>query len=506
MTLVRSLPLLVLAALSFAPEIDPAGLKNEVESYVQANQKKILTELMEILSIPDLASDSQNIRRKAEKLRQMLAARGLFAELLETEGNPLVYGELTVPGACRTILFYFHYDGQPVDPTRWMQEDPFRPILRDGKLEDGAREIDLVALDHFERDWRIYARSASDDTSPIVAVLTALDAIRSVGAQPSSNLRIVLDGEEEAGSPSLIPAIDKYRDKLQADLMLILDGPIHPSRRPTLVFGARGILSLDLTVYGPKFPLHSGHYGNWAPNPAMRLAQLLASMKDEKGRVVIEGFYDGIDLTEEDRRVLESVPDDHEALMELFGFSEPDAVGGSLQEAIQYPSLNVRGLRSAWVGDEARTIVPDRAVAAIDVRLVAETKGEDLYEKILAHVRGQGYHVVDEDPDDATRARHSRIVKVAWSAEEAFRTPVTHSQAAPLIAALAGVWGEDPVVIRTMGGTVPISPFILSLGFPAVGVPVVNFDNNQHSPNENLRLGHFFDGIVTFAALLTLAP
>ncbi len=504
MSIVRPLLLLVFATSSFTAEIDPATLRSDVESYVQVHQKKILAELVEILSIPDLAADSRSMRRKAEKLRQMLAARSLSAELLETGGNPLVYGELTVPGAHRTILLYFHYDGQPVDPAKWKQEDPFRPILRDGKFEDGGREIDLEALDRFERDWRIYARSASDDTSPIVAVLAALDAIRSLGAQPSSNLRIILDGEEEAGSPNLIPAIGKYRDKLQADLMLILDGPMHPSGRPTLVFGARGILSLELTVYGPRFPLHSGHYGNWAPNPAMGLARLLASMKDGKGRVVIEGFYDGIHLTEEERQVLESVPDDHETLMDLFGFSEPDAVGASLQEAIQYPSLNVRGMRSAWVGDEARTIIPDRAVAAIDIRLVAETKGQDLYEKTLTHIRGQGYHVVDEDPDDATRARHSRIVRVRWSAEEAFRTPVTHPQAGNLIAALAGVWGKEPVVIRTMGGTVPISPFIQALGFPAVVVPVVNFDNNQHSPNENLRLGHFFDAVVTFAALLTL--
>ena len=504
MFLVRSLPLLIFATSGFAAQNDPTTLRSDVESYVQANQKRILTELMETLSIPDVAADSQNIRRKAETLRQMLSARGLSAELLETGGNPLVYGELSVPGAQRTILLYFHYDGQPVDPTKWKQEDPFQPILRDGKLEDGGREIDLLALDRFERDWRIYARSAADDTSPIVAVLAALDAIRSLGAQPSSNVRIVLDGEEEAGSPNLIPAIGTYRDKLLADLMLIMDGPMHPSRRPTLVFGARGILTLELTVYGPRVPLHSGHYGNWVPNPAMRLAQLLASMKDEKGWVVIDGFYNGIHLTEADRQVLESVPDDHEALMKLFGFSEPDAVGDSLQEAIQYPSLNVRGLRSAWVGDEARTIVPDRAVAAIDIRLVAETKGKDLYEKTQAHIRGQGYHIVDEDPDDATRARHSRIVKVTWSAEEAFRTPVTHPQAGPLIAALAGVWGEEPVVIRTMGGSVPISPFIQALGFPAVVVPVVNFDNNQHSPNENLRLGHFFDAVVTFAALLTL--
>jgi acetylornithine deacetylase/succinyl-diaminopimelate desuccinylase-like protein len=481
---------------------NPAELKDQVDAYVRAHQKEIMEELVELLSIPDVAADRENIRLKAERLREMLAARGFSAELLETEGNPLVYGELRSPGAEGTLLLYCHYDGQPVDPSRWEQENPFQPVLRDGKLEDGARDIDFVGTTQFEPDWRLYARSASDDTSPIVALLVALDAIRASDKQPTSNLRVILDGEEEAGSPSLTPAIDRYRDKLEADLMLILDGPNHPSGRPTLVFGARGILSLELTVYGPKFPLHSGHYGNWAPNPAMRLAQLLASMKNDDGRVTIEGFYGGIEIPDEDRRAMDSVPDDHEALMELFGFAQPDAVGRSLQEAIQYPSLNIRGLSSAWVGGEARTIIPDRAVAAIDIRLVAETSGERLYEKVQGHIEGEGYLVVAEDPDDATRARHPKIVKVAWAVAEAYRTPLNDPQAERLTGSLTRTWGQEPVRIRTSGGTVPISPFIQALGFPAIGVPIVNFDNNQHSPNENLRLGHFFDGIVTIAALL----
>jgi len=280
---------------------------------------------------------------------------------------------------------------------------------------------------------------------------------------------------------------------------------LHQSNRPTVVFGARGIMTIDLTVFGPRVPLHSGHYGNWAPNPAMRLAQLLASMKDPDGRVVIEGFYDGIDFTPDDQRVLDEVPDDLGELKRTLGFSEADKVGETLQEAIQFPSLNVRGLQSAWIGGEARTIVPDRATAAIDVRLVRETKPDDLYGKILGHIEAQRFHIVSEDPDDATRAAHARIVKVIRrGSTSAYRTDINNPIATQVVSAISAVWDGPIVQKRTSGGTVPIAPFIEVLGFPALGVPTVNFDNNQHSPNENVRLGHFFDGMVTFAAIFTM--
>ena len=496
----------MLATLALSAALAAADLKTTLDTYVHANEAKIVGELVELLSIPNVAADRPNIRKKAEFLRALFQKRGLAPEILETEGNPLVYGERRVPGAKRTVLYYIHYDGQPVNPALWKQENPWKPILRDGRMEAGAKEIPgLETREHFEPDWRIYARSASDDCSPIVALLTALDALDAAKIAPTSNVKIVLDGEEEAGSPSLTPAIARYRDKLAADLMIILDGPVHASNRPTLVYGARGNLTVNLTVYGPKFALHSGHYGNWIPNPAIRLAQLLATMKDDRGRVVIPGFYDGIKISPEDRKTLASVPDDEKALLKLFGVSEPDLVGESLQEALQYPSLNVRGLESAYVGAQARTIIPDQATAAIDVRLVKETSGAALFEKIRAYVLKQGYHVVEQDPDDERRARYPKIAKLASPRGEgmnAYRTEMSDPQAQTLSSALARILGEEPVRIRTSGGTVPIAPFIEALGFPAVSVPVVNFDNNQHGENENLRVGHFFKGILIIGATL----
>lgn len=486
----------------------PADLKDRIDAYVSANQRAILSELVELLSIPNIASDRERIRENADFLRRLLERRGFGAEVLETEGNPLVFGELRVPGATRTLLIYSHYDGQPVDPAAWKQPTPFTPILRDGRLEDGGKEIPgFAALDRFEPGWRLYARSASDDKSPIVAFCAALDALTASGLRPTSNLKVILDGEEEISSPSLVPAIARYRAKFGADAMLILDGPVHPSGKPTLVFGARGIVAFSLKVFGPRFALHSGHYGNWAPNPAMRLAQLLATFKDDEGRVLVDGFYAGVDpLRPEEQQMLDAVPDDPAQLKALFGISAPEHPTRTLQEGLQVPSFNVRGLSSAFVGDNARTIVPDSAEADIDVRLVKETPALAMLDKIRAHIRKQGYHLVTEDPDAATRARYAKIVKmtVREPGTNAYRASPLLPVSQQLAGALQGLFGQPPVRIRTMGGTVPIAPFIDALGFPAISVPIVNFDNNQHGENENLRLGHFFKGIAILAGVLRM--
>ena len=481
-------------------------LREQVAAWVKSRQQRLLSELIELLSIPNVAADRPNIRRNAEHLQGMLALRGFKAELLETAGNPLVYGELTVPGATRTVLFYSHYDGQPVDPTAWKQENPFKPVLRTGRVDQGGENVALTPMPAtLEPDWRLYARSVSDDKSPIVALCAAIDALGELGLAPTANVRVILDGEEEASSPNLVPAIGKHREKLRADLMIILDGPIHSSGRPTIAYGARGIATLNLTVFGPRVGVHSGNYGNWIPNPAQTLAALLASMKDEDGRVTVRGFYDAVTpLSPEEQQIVDSVPDDATRMLGTFGVAGPEKAFPTLQRALQYPTLNVRGLASAHVGAGARTIIPDRATAAIDIRLVKETSAQELIEKLRAHVRAQGFHLVDTDPDDETRRRHSRIASVAVSETitNAFRTSPMDPQAQRVAQALEKAFGARPIQLRTLGGTVPIAPFIEALGFPAILVPVVNFDNNQHEENENLRLGHFFQAIEIVTAIL----
>jgi len=484
----------------------PAGLREFVRVWVNGHQPQIVGELIDLLSLPNVAADRANIRRNAEHLRGMLERRGFAAEILETSGNPLVYGDLRVPGATSTLLFYAHYDGQPVDPKAWRLADPFTPVLMTERLDRGGDAVsNPKTVVTFGSDWRIYARSASDDKAPIVALLAAVDALKSNGAAPSHNVRIILDGEEEASSPSLVPAIAKYRDKLAADVMVILDGPAHSSGRPTVAYGARGIVTLNLTVFGPKTGVHSGNYGNWVPNPAQRLAALLATMSDDDGRVLVAGFNDGIaPLTPEERKMLDDVPGDAAAVLKTFGLAAPSKAFPRLQDALQYPTLNVRGLVSAHVGAGARTIIPDRATAAMDIRLVKETSPASMVEKLRAHARAQGYHLVDGEPTDADRATYTKLAAMTVSASptNAFRTSPGDPHVRRIVSGIGATMGGPPVQLRTLGGTVPIAPFIQALGFPAILVPTVNFDNNQHEENENIRLGHFFTSIEIVAAIL----
>ena len=485
-----------------------AQLRRPVEQFVAGRQQQIVRELVELLSIPNVAADRDNARRNAALLEELLRKRGFTTEILKTDGNPLVFGELLVPGAQRTLLFYAHYDGQPVDPAQWNQASPFTPVLRNARLEDGGKEIpNFLTLQQFQPEARLYARSASDDKAPIIALLTALDALASMSVRPTSNVKVILDGEEEARSPGLAATMGRYREKYRADLMLVLDSPLHASGKPTLSFGARGNLVFQLTTFGPKFALHSGHYGNWAPNPAWDMTRLLASMKGANGRVLVDGFYDDVPpLSSEERQILAAVPDRQEDLMRFFGIGRTEQVGSNLQEALQYPSLNIRGLDSGGVGDQARTIIPDRATAEIDVRLVKETDPERMLQRILTHIRAEGFHVLmNAEPDDQTRARYPQIVRISRvESTNAFRTDMTLPESQALIRTLEQVWGEPPVRNRTMGGSVPIDFFIQALNIPAIVLPVVNFDNNQHSNDENLRLQNLWDAVVSFAATLQM--
>jgi len=462
----------------------PAATRAAVERWTAANRQPIVDELIALLRIPNVAADRANILRNVEFLEKAFARRGFATRRLETTGNPLFFAERRTPGATQTTLIYAHADGQPVDAKAWNQPDPFAPVLRDD---------------------RIYARSASDDKGPIVALLAALDALAASGIQPSTHLKVIIDTEEEASSPSLVPAVKQYRDLLAADMMLIFDGPIHSSGRPTLAFGARGIITATLTVFGPRSGVHSGNYGNWVPNPALRLSQLIASMKDDEGRVTVEGYYDDVaPLTAEERALLAAVPEDSAELMRTFGIAAPERAGRSLQDALQEPTLNIRGLASSFVGAGVRTIIPDRATAEIDLRLVKETSGQTLMQRIADHVRRQGYHLADGEPDDAARATYSKIARLRVGQETpAFRTSPLLPESRALASAMEAAFGVPPVQIRTLGGTVPIAPFVDALNVPAVLVPIVNFDNNQHEENENLRLGHFFTGIQILAVALT---
>lgn len=479
-----------------------------IRTQVTADVQDAFSMYREYLSLPNDGHFPEDIETLVQWLEVEFGERGFELERLETEGNPLLFAERTVPGAARTVLVYLQSDGQPVDPSAWYQESAYTPVLKeaDAASPGGFREIEWSNLEgDYDEDWRIYARSASDSKGPNIQFLKALDVMQELGVTPDYNLKVIIDTMEEMGSPFLPQAIIDHRDKLSADMLIIFDGPPHYSNRPSLKFGARGIARFTLTTYGPRVPQHSGHYGNYAPNPGIRLAQILASMKDDDGRVTIPGFYDGIALDEDVREILRSVPDVTEEIHDRLGIAEPDQVAANLQEAVQYPSLNVRGLSSAWVGDEARTIVPATAVAEVDVRLVAETSGERLLELIRGHVASLGYHVISgRDPTEEERRTIPRIARFDGGVSyAAFRTDMESVPGRWLRAGMRNLYGQEPIKIRTSGGSIPISPFVTTLGIPAVTVPTVNMDNNQHSPNENIRVGSFVEGIAIAVAVLS---
>lgn len=470
-----------------------------------AHEHAIVSEFVALTSIPNVSADKPNIRRNAEFLVEMMRKRGLEARLLEAEGaSPLAYGEWKVPDASRTYVFYAHYDGQPVDPAEWASP-PFVPTLRSGRLDQGGEVIAMPAPGQdFDPDWRVYARSASDDKGPIVAMMTALDALKAAGIRPRANLKFVFEGEEEEGSTHLAQLLRAHRETLRSDLWVIGDGPEHRSGRQTVAFGIRGVQSLEITVYGPNRELHSGHYGNWAPNPAMMLARLLASMKDEDGRVLVEGFYDDVvPLSAGEREALRTIPDDDADLQRSLSLGRVEGDGKRLVELIALPSLNIRGLSSGRTGPTAANVVPSTATAAIDMRLVKGITHQGAIASVLRHIERQGYHVVRAPPDAATLTAYPKVAYVAVdpSGYDAARIAMDHPAAQRLVAALGA---ENPVLYPTMGGSLPLILVEETLGAPTITVPTVNYDNNQHSRDENLRLGHLWRSIETMAALLAM--
>jgi acetylornithine deacetylase/succinyl-diaminopimelate desuccinylase-like protein len=492
--------LLLIAGYASAQKITSAKLTE----WSSAQLPKAMAELDETLRIPNNALIPEHVTRTLDWTTTAFEKRGFTVQQLPTGGPPLLLAERKVNKPEATILFYLHLDGQPVDSSQWHQESPYIPVIK--KLVDGhwqpvtPAELQNGYLD----DWRVFARSSSDDTGPVIMFLTAVDLIDAHKISPNYNIKMIMDLEEEAGSPNLPGAVSQYADALKADQLVIFDGPRHISNQPTLSFGARGIATVTLTVFGPRVPQHSGHYGNYAPNPALRLSQLLASMKDEHGRVVIEGYYDGIDLTSADRQEMALVPDDESEIRRKLGIGDTDLVGNNYQASLQYPSLNIRGLGSGWVGADSRTIVPATATAEIDIRLVPESDGPGLIELVRQHVISEGYHLIKGgSPTDEERQQYGKIIAFSSTySYPAFRTPINSTLGNWLATAMHTTFDKDPIKIRIMGGSIPISPFVATLGTPAVVVPVVNPDNNQHSPNENLRIGNFREGIMAFTAIL----
>ncbi len=482
-------------------------LKKLSQKHIDENGHQIIQDFKTLLSTPNVAFDLPNVNKNADYIKSELEKRGVETQLLRMVGTPpIVYGRLNAKRAKRTIAFYVHYDGQPVDPSQWTN-DPWQPTYYSRALFEGGEPIDFPkAGDKIDPENRIYARSAGDDKAPIIGILSALDIIQKNNLKLNSNLVFFFEGQEEAGSRQLRQYLEDNQELVdEIDIWLFCDGPVHQSRKPQIVFGVRGVTGMELTVYGPSRPLHSGHYGNWAPVPGQMLASLLASMKDEKGNVIIDGYYDDVEpLGNLEKQALASIPKPDEQLKKELGIivTEGDE---SLNERLLLPSLTVRGLSSGNTGQLARNVIPSTATATLGMRLVKGNDPERIKQKIVDHIKKQGYHVVSDDPDQETRVTYPKIVKITSrdgypAARTSMDVPITQDivERAKLIA------GDDLILVPSLGGSLPLYLFTDVMKKPALIVPVANHDNNQHAADENLRIANLWYSVQLMTALLTM--
>jgi acetylornithine deacetylase/succinyl-diaminopimelate desuccinylase-like protein len=458
--------------------------------YTTAHRAELVQQFSELLSIPNVAADPANLKRNADVLLEKLRKRGIDSRLLSLPGaSSVVFGQIDVPGAQHTVVFYAHYDGQPVTPSEWDGGTPFTPVVREVNGEQ-----------------RIYARSAGDDKAAIFAQLTALDALKTAGIALRANLRFVWEGEEEAGSPHLEQILNANHDLVHGDVWLVCDGPVDQSGQQTVVFGSRGDAHLAITVYGPHHGLHSGHYGNWAPDPAMMLAQLLAGMKDEDGRVLVPHFYDGIEpLSASEKEALARAPVNDRMLMNAFWLGHVDGAGAHLLELINQPSLNINGLSSGQTGARAANVIPPTATADLDLRLVVGIDWRAQQQRVVDYIQSRGYFIVDREPTQQILLEHPRVAMVVRddASYNAVRTPMDLPIAQEVIAAVKRARG-DVVLLPTMGGSVPLGAMERAAQTRTITIPIANYDDNQHAANENLRLQNLWDGVETMAALLEM--
>ena len=482
---------------------DPAAVAEVAREWRQAHEQEIITGFADLLSIPNVASDSRNIRVNASTIRDLYEARGFDARLLETDGSPpAVFAQRNSPGADKTLLIYAHYDGQPANADDWAS-DPWVPVLRDGPVEQGGQVIPMQAP--YDPEWRLFARSAGDDKAPIIALLAALDALKEAGIEPSVNLKVFFEGEEEAGSPHLQQMLSSHRELLGADLWLFCDGPVHQSRNQLLSYGVRGAYGFGLTVFGPNRPLHSGHYGNWAPNPIMRLVELIASMRDPQGNITIEGYGDQVippSLAE--LEAIEQAPSVDDQLIEELGIGAPENAE-RIEVSIMRPAMNLRGIRSGDVGAQARNSIQTSATASIGLRLVPAQTPDYLQQVIEQHIRNQGYLIVYEPPTAEQRRSHDHIALLDWgeSGYPAYRTPMNLPEAEAVAAILDELSDQPLIQLPTMGGSLPLYLIEEVLKTPVLILPIANHDNNQHGKDENLRLQNLWDAIEIYAAVIT---
>ncbi|MGE3539526.1 MAG: M20/M25/M40 family metallo-hydrolase [Candidatus Tectimicrobiota bacterium] len=466
------------------------------QDYIRRNEAMFIAGLLPLLEQPSVSHMQADVRQCAGMLRQLLEQEGARADIMETGGNPVVYGEIAGARDDITVVLYNHYDVKPVEPLQAWHSEPFRPLFRYGRVEDGASTVpEWQALSADElRSCLVYARGSGDDKGPLYGNLMALRTMRAVAGQPPCRIKWLFDGEEEIGSPNLPAFLLKHRERFHGDVMVIADGPMHPSGRPTVSLGVRGVMTLEIRLQTANQIIHSGHYGNAVPNAAWELVQLLASMRDPEGTCLVPDFYaEAQPPSSAEQALLAAIPFNEAEMRTFLGIERWDGPAdlSFYEKTLFRPTFNINGVQAGTTGAARSTVIPHQATASIDVRLVANMNMDTICRRIVEHVQAKC-------PGAQVELLHGY---------EAYKVAVTHPQVQHVISAVQELCAsmgetEPPVVLPTMGGSLPLHALAQALGMPLISLPLANHDDNQHAPDENLRLGHFLQGISTMLSVV----
>jgi acetylornithine deacetylase/succinyl-diaminopimelate desuccinylase-like protein len=442
---------------------------SDIFAYIDQREQVFLARLVDYLHRPSISAYGEGIGEVAEYIAEVMRKLGLNVKIMPTAGWPMVFGEAPTRPDKPTVLLYGHYDVQPPDPLEAWTTPPFEPSVRDGRL---------------------YARGVGDNKGQHFAQLMALETLLACRGTLPCNVKVLLEGEEEIGSPHMPEFIRDHRDELRADLVIVSDGPVHESGRSIISFGVRGVLDLELRVRGANQDVHSGNWGGVVPNPLWTLVHLLASMKNERGEITIDGFYENVQpLNDLERAALAALPIDVAQVKQSLGFQRLDEPQerGYFERLSAWPTLTINGIHGGYGGPGSKTVLPHEAVAKCDIRLVEAQTAEEILAKVKAHVQ-----------------RHAPEVSVtSHGAMDPSKTPLDSPYTDLLRQAITTAQGMEPLLVPAMGGSLPNYAFTKILGIPAFGVPYANADEANHAPNENMEVARFFMGIKTGAAMLS---
>ncbi|WP_249870204.1 dipeptidase [Oceanobacillus saliphilus] len=439
-------------------------------NYIQENRASLLEKLNEFLSIPSVSTDSSHkddVRNAADFIITYLKEIGFEnAEIQETAGHPLVFAEYNGAGAdAPTVLFYGHYDVQPVDPIELWESDPFKPEVRDGRL---------------------YARGSSDDKGQVFMHLAVFEAYMNTEGELPINVKVCIEGEEEIGSENLYHILMEKKEQFQADFAVISDSGMAAKNQPTILYGLKGFTGIEITVNGPDHDLHSGMYGGAVRNPIMALSHILSSMKDENEVITVDGFYDDVEpLTEDERKLMEQAPG--EDFVETAGVPETVSEKGytAKEHTMGRPTFEINGIYGGYQGEGTKTIIPSQATAKITCRLVPGQDPGKIQALLEAHVNKVAPSGVNVE------------VKKEKLSARAYKVEPTHPLIKKAAESYTKAFGKDTVYLR-MGGSIPVVEWIddiykmpiILLGF---GTP----EDRLHSPNESFPLDSFDKGMET---------